>query len=157
MAAYVRSTTDSPPPPVESSWVPLLPTEFDTARARLRKNVQIRCQRYENEKRRALFKRYLYIYIYLEVILWVCFNLFALGIGAPCRHWRSSSTKSSDDVTYRCSRRQHGSPLVAPGHRYKNSHNFVISDQTCLKLFIRALSITIYLPQYIFTLGFLFL
>ena len=50
-----------------------------------------------------------------------------------------------------------GSLLVAPGHRYKNSHNFVISDQTCLKLFIRALSITIYLPQYIFTLGFLFL
>ena len=43
------------------------------------------------------------------------------------------------------------------GHRYKNAHNFVISDQTCLKLFIRALDITIYLPQYVFTLGFLFL
>ena len=45
-------------PPVEEDAVP---TEFDTARARLRKNVQIRCQGYENEKRRALFKRYLYI------------------------------------------------------------------------------------------------
>ena len=42
---------------------PLLPTEFDTAWARLRKNVQIWCQGYENEKRRALFKRYLDIYL----------------------------------------------------------------------------------------------
>ena len=62
---YIRSTTDSTPLVEEDA----VPTEFDTARARLRKNVQIRCQGYENEKRRALFKRYLYLYIYLEVIL----------------------------------------------------------------------------------------
>ena len=61
------------------------------------------------------------------------------------------------DITHRYHRRGHGSLLVARGHRYKNAHNFVISDQTCLKLFIRALNITIYLPRYIFTLGFLFL
>ena len=63
------------------------------------------------------------------------------------------------DITHGYHRRGHGSflLLVARGHRYKNAHNFVISDQTCLKLFIRALNITIYLPQYIFTLGFLFL
>ena len=58
--------------------------------------------------------------------------------------------QSPHDITHRYRRR-------ARGHRYKNAHNFVISDQTCLKLFIRALDITIYLPQYVFTLGFLFL
>ena len=61
------------------------------------------------------------------------------------------------DITHRYRRRGHGSLLVARGHRYKNAHNFVINDQTCLKLFIRAQNITIYLPQHIVTLGFLFL
>ena len=65
--------------------------------------------------------------------------------------------QSPHDITHRYRRRGHGSLLVARGHRYKNAHNFVISDQTCLKLFIRALDITFYLPQYVFTLGFLFL
>ena len=65
--------------------------------------------------------------------------------------------QSPHGITHRYRRRGHGSLLVARGHRYKNAHNFVISDQTCLKLFIRALDITIYLPQYVFTLGLLFL
>ena len=101
------------------------------------------------------YSRGIYIYIYLSRSNFV--SLFQYPCirnrNTICRHWRSSSTKSPDDVTYRCCSRQNGSPLVAPGHRYKNSHNFVISDQTCLKLFIRALSITIYFSSCISTGG----
>ena len=43
--------------------------------------------------------------------------------------------QSPDGITHRYRRRGHGSLLVARGHRYKYAHNFVISDQTCLKPF----------------------
>ena len=61
----------------------------------------------------------------------------------PLQHWRVSLA-----VPLWC-HPSDGMRLVAWGHRYKNAHNFVINDQTCLKLFIRALNITIYLPQHL--------
>ena len=145
------STTDSTPP-VESSWVPPFanriwhiimgkaPQERANTVSRIRKR----------EKESIIQEVFRYIYLSRSNFV----SLFqSLRI-------RNSSEHHADtgEVPQRCAmmtsriaaladKVKWQPPLVAPGHRYKNSHNFVISDQTCLKLFIRALSITIYFSR----------